>query len=58
MQNFQALGAPPPDPQTPLPHCKFLATRLSATKLEQNFILSFCPKLGEEQKKTKVFTEI
>ena len=27
--NFQALGAPPPDPQAPpLPNCEFVATRL------------------------------
>ena len=29
IQNFRALGAPPPDPQTSPPHCEFLATRLS-----------------------------
>ena len=28
MQNFRALGAPPPDPQNSPPHCEFLATRL------------------------------
>ena len=28
MQNFRALGAPPPDPQSSLLHCEFLATRL------------------------------
>ena len=28
MQNFRALGAPPPDPQNSPPHCDFLATRL------------------------------
>ena len=29
MQNFRALGAPPPDPHTQPPHCEFLATRLA-----------------------------
>ena len=29
MQNFRALGAPPPDPRNSPPHCEFLATRLS-----------------------------
>ena len=46
MQNFRALGAPPPDPgasggwglhpQTPNtapPHCEFLATRLQVGKI-------------------------
>ena len=28
MQNFQALGALPPDPQNSPPNCEFLATRL------------------------------
>ena len=28
MQNFRALGAPPPDPPSSPPHCEFLATRL------------------------------
>ena len=28
MQNFRALGAPPPDLQNSPPHCEFLATRL------------------------------
>ena len=41
MQNFQALGAPPPDPrasggwelcpQTAPPHCEFLTTRLTVS---------------------------
>ena len=30
MQNFRALGAPPPDPQL-APHCEFLATRLTTS---------------------------
>ena len=41
MQNFRALGAPPPDPVPPAaggiapdantaPHCEFLATRLGS----------------------------
>ena len=28
MQNFQALGTPPPDPQNSPPNCEFLAMRL------------------------------
>ena len=28
MQNFLALGAPPPDPHHSFPNCEFLATRL------------------------------
>ena len=28
MQNFRALGAPPPDPKTAPHHCEFLATCL------------------------------
>ena len=30
MQNFRALGAPPPDPPNSPPHCEFLAARLGA----------------------------
>ena len=44
MQNFRALGAPPPDPRAfggwgfaskppiQLPHCEFLAMRLDVTR--------------------------
>ena len=40
MQNFRALGAPPPDPPKQPPHCEFLATRLLvryASKIELKY---------------------
>ena len=37
MQNFQALGAQPPNPQKS-PHCEFLATRLISSHIRQSFI--------------------
>ena len=33
MQNFQALGAPPPDPHNSSPHCEFLPTRFGSFAL-------------------------
>ena len=38
MQSFQALGAPPPDPQISPHHCKSLATRLVASKILEQAI--------------------
>ena len=38
MQNFRALGAPPPDPKNSPPHCEFLTTGL-------------LPNISEDQKK-------
>ena len=56
MQNFQALGAPPPDPPNSPPHCKFLATRLLHSQQKQADHLKFGRKLGPEW--TKNFSSI
>ena len=37
MQNFGALGGPPPDPQNSPPHSEFLAIRLGALKTRPHF---------------------
>ena len=43
MENFQALGAPPPDPKTAPSHFEFLATRLAvySTRLQNFFRKAF-----------------
>ena len=46
MKNFQALGAPPPDPQNSPPHCELQASRLDVSKNKLKFI-SLNPKFLE-----------
>ena len=42
MQNFQALGAPLPDPPNiPPPHCEFLTTRLNSVPTNDHAGLQF-----------------
>ena len=49
MQNFRALGAPPPDPHNSPPHCEFMATRLDHTKsMFYTFVLGLHQILGKK----------
>ena len=53
MQNFWALGAPPPNPKISPPHCEFLARRLVPFLVKTFFWSS--PEFGE--KKCSIFGE-
>ena len=49
MQNFLALGTPPPDPHSSPPHCEFMATRLDHTKdIFYTFVLGLHLTLGKK----------